>query len=411
MAARILYVTSALPYPPDSGSKIRSYQMLRYLAGKGPVTLVTPGRPGADDAHVAALRAHCQRIHVVDERTLWLAHSQHTAPTFGQRLGALLRRESWTIQDFRSEALRRQLLELDPSAFDLVIVRYPQMAYYLFEEARLRPLLSKLVIDVDDVAVRSLERSLNRAPASYATLRGRINLAFLRRYYRQLSRARGCLVVSALDQAYLQERQLAQAVEVVPNMVEMAALGPQRNGHAILPSFLFVGLMSYPPNEEAAVYFCEQIFPRIRAARPDARVTIVGRRPTARVERLGRLPGVTVAGMVPSIGHCYEEAGVAVVPLLNGSGTRIKILEAMAHRTPVVSTTIGCEGLDVAHGAHLLIADEPAAFAERCLALVEDPAMGSGLIERAYELVNERYSIPAFHRAMDQALNTFGWTA
>lgn len=407
---RILYITSALPYPPDSGSKIRSYQMLKYLAGKGRVTMVCPAQPAVDAAHVAALRPLCEELALVDETTFWFAHSQRRAPSVGQRLADLLRRESWAIQDFRSDALRRQLLDLDVNGFDLVVVRYPQMAAYLFDEPALKPALAKTVIDVDDVAVRSFERALAGAPLTYGTLRRRMDLGFLRRFYRQLSRARLCLAVSALDKAYLQERQLAQAVEVVPNMIETAQAAPERNGHAAVPSFLFVGLMSYPPNEEAAVYFCEQILPRIRAAQPEARITIAGRRPSARVEALGRLPGVTVTGAVLSIARCYEEASVAVVPLRNGSGTRIKILEAMALRTPVVTTTIGCEGLDVADGEHVLVADDAEAFARQCLALVDDADLRAGLIDRAQRLVNDRYSVPAFHRAMDAALSKAGWT-
>jgi glycosyltransferase involved in cell wall biosynthesis len=403
-APRILYLASALPYPPDSGSKIRSWHFLKYLAGKGRVTLMAPYDPAAETPFLETLQAQCEEVIPVNQRTFWFSRSRREQPGWWARGAALLRGRSWNIQDFVSDAFRRALLAAEPETFDLIVVRYPLMAYDLFREPALRGALAKTVIDVDDVAIRSQARALASLPPGYEKLRRVVDLALLRRYYRNLRRVRACLAVSELDRRYLVSQGFAGQVFVVPNAVEVNGEAAADGHGGGLPTLLFIGRLSYPPNADAAVFFCERIFPKIRAARPQARALIVGKHPRRRVQALSRLAGVEVVADVPDIEPFYRRAAVAVTPLLSGAGTRVKILEAMALRTPVVSTSVGCEGLDVVDGTHLLIADEPGEFAEHCLELLADASRRAALADNAYRLVKERYDVSAFRRAMDASL-------
>jgi glycosyltransferase involved in cell wall biosynthesis len=164
---------------------------------------------------------------------------------------------------------------------------------------------------------------------------------------------------------------------------------------------MFIGSMSYPPCIDAALYFCNEILPLIRRAVPGVSCHIVGRDPPSEVRRLTG-PGLVVTGRVPDVVPCYRESTVCVVPLRAGGGTRLKILEAMALGRPVVSTTIGCEGLDVVHGEHLLIADTPEAFATSTVRLVTQPALARSLCANARQLVEARYSWdPIANRLME----------
>ena len=154
---------------------------------------------------------------------------------------------------------------------------------------------------------------------------------------------------------------------------------------------MFTGVMGYEPNADAAQYFCNQIFPLVRREVKDARLLIVGHASPPTVQRLAEIGNVSVTGSVADVLPYYQQARLSVVPLRGGGGTRLKILEAMALGRPVVSTSIGCEGLAVRDGIHLEIADEPVAFAQRVVRLLLDRRLREQLAGNARRLVEERY--------------------
>ncbi len=156
------------------------------------------------------------------------------------------------------------------------------------------------------------------------------------------------------------------------------------------PIVLFQGTLSYPPNIDAAQWLASAIGPRIRAAVPETEIQLVGR-PAANVTQLHQPGVVTVVGQVPSMEEYLARASVVVVPVRFGSGTRIKILESFAHRVPVVSTSLGAEGLDVEDGVHLLLADDPEKFAAATVRLLRDARLRVRLTEAAEALYLDRY--------------------
>lgn len=187
---------------------------------------------------------------------------------------------------------------------------------------------------------------------------------------------------------------------MLPNGVLLPnAVTPRRAGPRF--TFLYVGTLGYFPNQDAVEHFCGAILPIIRRQAPTSlRVLVVGTGVPPAVQRLSHIPEVQVVGAVPDVAPWYEEADAAIIPLRAGGGTRIKALEAFAHRRPVVSTALGVEGLDVCHGQHVLLGDTPEAFAEQCLRLMRDPSLGDSLVEAAYDLVTARYSANAVARTI-----------
>jgi glycosyltransferase involved in cell wall biosynthesis len=156
---------------------------------------------------------------------------------------------------------------------------------------------------------------------------------------------------------------------------------------------VFSGSMNWAPNIDGVSYFCEEILPLILARKPDCRVAIVGRTPPPSITHLAEInPQVVVTGTVPDIRTYLWGSQVCIVPLRIGGGTRLKIYEAMAARLPVVSTTVGAEGLPVSDGENILLADDPRQFAEACLKLLSDGANRRRLAEQAWELVAARFS-------------------
>lgn len=153
----------------------------------------------------------------------------------------------------------------------------------------------------------------------------------------------------------------------------------------------FQGTLRYPPNADGARFLVEDIGPRLRALVPGAQIRLVGLAPPALAD-LDDQPAVTLTGQVPDITSELARADIVIIPLRYGSGTRVKILEAFAHRIPVVSTTMGAEGLEVEPGTHLLIADDPDAIAAACARLIDDDTLRHAIVDRAQQLFLARYT-------------------
>src|SRR5262249_29744308 len=157
-------------------------------------------------------------------------------------------------------------------------------------------------------------------------------------------------------------------------------------------SIVFTALMNYPPNIDAASWFCDEILPIVRSRHPEVSFKIVGDKPSPRVLALGKRKGVRVTGRVPDIRPYLADSLALVVPLRSGGGTRLKILEAMAMARPVVSTCLGAEGLEITGGVNILLADTPEKFAEHIFALLAAPQLGRRLGSMGRNLVETKYN-------------------
>src|SRR5262249_6700859 len=182
-------------------------------------------------------------------------------------------------------------------------------------------------------------------------------------------------------------------VRAIPTGVDVAYWSSDGRPEAPA-SLVFTGSMDWYPNEDAVLYFVDVILPRIRDDVPNVSLTVVGRNPTARLRRLGERAGVRVTGTVGGVRPEVAEAGVCVVPLGVGGGTRLKIFEALAMEKAVVSTSIGAEGLPVVSGEHAVIADDPFEFARAVVRLLQHPDERRRLGTAGRRLVEERYSWP-----------------
>ncbi len=199
------------------------------------------------------------------------------------------------------------------------------------------------------------------------------------------------LTTSDHDSQLLRADLPTTPLQAVPNGVDLLNF----RGDAVPPTgcqIVFTGAMNYYPNINAVLFFAERVWPLVRQQVPTATWVIVGREPPPEVRRLASLPGVTVTGTVPDVRPYLEASAVAIVPLQIGSGTRLKILEAFAMRKAVVSTSLGCEGLSVTSGTHLLLADHPVEFAQKVGLLLQDADLRTRLGQAARTLVEQCYS-------------------
>jgi glycosyltransferase involved in cell wall biosynthesis len=363
----------------------RIYHLLQALTRRHQVTLIMPRATEGSDPLASA----CEQIIEVDSSVAERRARRRFnvwAP-FHARMLALLSsplpssiREHWDASTLRALGDARRLA----GPFDLV---WTERAFSA-EMAR-RAGFQRIVVDLDDLETVRLERMLANAPWSPSTPVHLAELAKLRRYERRVPRrfARA-IVCKAEDRDRFPDG--GRNVEVIPNGVGDL---PRSDPAAEQPGeILFVGTMHYEPNVDAVQRFCRQMLPVIAAARPDARFRIVGKEPVPAVWDLQEEGRCLVHPDVPDLTPYFDRAAVVVAPIYLGSGTRLKVLEALARGKAVVATSTAVEGLELEPGRDFELADDPDAFAGVCLRLLADPVGRARLGESGRRAVLAQYT-------------------
>lgn len=394
---KILFISSFPPSPRFSGSGLRTFNTLRALASCGQVTLLAP----VHDRHRALLedcKPWCQEVVAPDILTLrtslWPIDQRTRREKYWDAIRTL---EPAALRYYDFAQFSRMARDLGGDTPDLIWVYSSWLTGYL-------PHLDwqRVVVDFDTLFFRAMKRSMRQTP-SYGSklLLENIEIWKQERFDRRLGkRAALVLVCSEEDRRILGYDN----VHVLPNCVDLPA-DPTFESGEDPHRLLFLGKMDYEPNIDAAVYFCQAILPHIRSVEPRAHVYIVGREPSEQIRALHTGTDVVVTGAVPDATPYLTAAGIVVVPLRFGGGTRIKILEAFAHRKAVVSTATGCEGLGVEQDVHLSVADTPREFAAKCLALMADASMRRALGKAGRELVESHYSQDVFQRTVRRCVS------
>jgi glycosyltransferase involved in cell wall biosynthesis len=377
-AVQILWVKAGKLLPVDTGGKIRSFNLLKQLALRHDVTLLSYYGGGYDAAYEQALRVEFPR-----------ALPMHTGPmdrSTASRLFDFARRSlspaPYAVAKFASPHVHRQIVEWDRAGvFDVAICDF--LAASLNFPASLG---TPTVLFQHNVESMLWQR---RADTEAHRLKRLVTIREARkmsRYEREtVARFRHVIAVSDVDRRAMATMTDPRAIRVVPTGVDTRAFRPDVRNESPSPELLFLGSMDWEPNIDAVRYFCESIWPAVRARVPEARFRVVGRLPPASVQRLAS-DTVEIVGRVPSVGEHLHRAAVFVVPLRIGGGTRLKIYEAMGAAKAVVSTTIGAEGLDVEHGSNILLADDPGAFADAVVRLLQNPTERRSLEDGALAL-------------------------
>lgn len=214
----------------------------------------------------------------------------------------------------------------------------------------------------------------------------------------------GVSVCSPGDRHLLSRHLPAQNIHVLPNIVHRPAPLPPAKESGIF-NLLFVGNLNYYPNQDALGFFFGEILPQLRSrAKQPVSLTVIGSGKWPGLKRFSNVADCHFAGFVPDVAPYYARADAVVAPLRAGGGTRIKILEAFSFQRPVITTTIGAEGLEIAHETHALIADSPADFAAQCCRIMEDRQLAAGLTAHATACLNQHYTIDTLRRNLGRML-------
>jgi glycosyltransferase involved in cell wall biosynthesis len=364
---RILWVKAGKLLPVDTGGKIRSYNILRHLARDHDVTLLSYYGGQRDVAYQSEI-----------QRELPGAHTIYTAALDGGTLAQsvdyvrrVFRSAPFAVSKFTHPEVQGVVARwLREKKFDVAVCDF------LSASLNFPSVLVTPTVLFQHNAESALWRRMAATESSAARrLAYQIEATKMARYERRaLPKFHHVIAVSEHDRQQMLAMSPKCAISVVPTGVDTQQYAVAPPATADPPRIIFTGSMDWEPNIDATVYFCQEVFPRVRAEFPSAQFQIVGRNPHPRVKQL-TCDSIQVTGTVPSVAEYLRDATLVVVPLRIGGGTRLKIFEAMAMGKAVISTSIGAEGLDVQSGRDLILADDAAAFAEAIVVLLRDAAL------------------------------------
>lgn len=372
----ILFLSRWYPYPPNNGSKLRIYNLLRGLSQQHQVTLISFADDPESIAIAPEMKAVCKEIHLITYKPFNPASSSALLGFFKPTPRSIIDTFSEEMKNAIEQAISRQ-------RYNVVIASQIDMAVY-------GRYLGALPAIFEEAETGVLYEQFSQAGSLMAKLRYGLTWFKYQRYLRELLKKyfRLCTVASGQER-----RLLANAVgsniqiEIIPNGVDATGCTPVQQSPQP-NTLIFTGSLTFSPNHQAMVWFIGQVFPLIHNTIPEARLIITGDHAN---KPLPSKQNVILTGMVEDVRSLVAQCWVSVAPIFSGGGTRLKILEAMALGTPVIATSKGAEGLNVEAGRHLLIADTPQAFADAAINLLQQPQLRRNLADEARQLILKQY--------------------
>jgi len=392
---RLLWLKTELLHPVDKGGKIRTYQMLKHMNGVHEITYLSLAGKYDEPECFDRASEYCARLIPVG----WEQPQKFSARFYRDLAFNLSSDLPYAIQKYHSPAMRRVIArECDARGYDLVVCDFLTPAInYVHDPARPAVLFQHNV--ESNIWRRHYETQAN--PVKKAFFYSQWQKMY--RYERATCRAFNAVIaVSQADRDQMRDEFDLNEVHDVPTGVDTEYFRPQ-GGQTEPYKLVFTGSMDWMPNEDAIIYFTEKIMPRIARQMPDVTLTVVGRNPSRRLKSIAESNNrITITGGVDDIRPFVDSASAYVVPLRVGGGTRLKIYEAMAMGKPVISTTVGAEGLPIEDGKDLLIADEPEDFVRAVTRLLSDAGLAKRIGKQARTTVCAKFG---WEHAADAFMN------
>ncbi len=400
MSVRILWLKTELLHPVDKGGKIRSYHLLKQLKVDHHITYLTLDDGAAPPEAIPNATEYCHQLIRIPHST-----REKFSPAFYIELAINMASTlPYAIGKYKSAPMARAVAEAASNGrFDVIICDF------LAPAVNLPPNLQAPVI----LFQHNVEAAIWQR--HYEVHTNVVKKRFLYRQWRKMQRFEryacrrvdGIIAVSKADAETMQRDYGLAKVYDIPTGVDVDFFKPTSAIATRPNSLVFTGSMDWLPNEDAMQYFIKEIMPVVRNAVPDLRLTIVGRSPYASLLELAQSDsGIAVTGRVDDVRPYLEEAAAFIVPIRIGGGTRLKIYEAMAMEKPVISTTVGAEGLSVRDEVELLLADDPKSFADAVVKVLKDASLAAHLGKSAAELVRRNFAWPSVSATMADVCQT-----
>jgi glycosyltransferase involved in cell wall biosynthesis len=401
---RTLFITKETPYPANGGVGLRTLQNINIMKKFGPVGIFSvfgweakvipvPGAEFWKHCNVAQQRSNWEKFNT----RLWWFHPRRHSES------------DWIYSKTAAQELDKLLTEFQP---DLVVMEEIWLYPYLKVVQRHK---CHIIFDNLNIEASLWQQTHEKVQGFKAKLKAKVQLDHIKSMEKDFATQANQVWVCSQDDASLLQQFYGQVAptHVIFNGINIKNYDCVRFGECTPPvelpdkkrSILFMGQLSYSPNTVAAELLINQIYPRLKQIHPDSHLLLVGRKPTQfMLEAAKREPGIIVTGSVPEVHPYLAAASIMVVPLLQGGGTRLKIVEAFAAGCPVISTAKGAEGIKAVDGEHLLIRNEVEEIVEGICQLWSNPSFADTLAHSAYELVQAEYSWEAVGRKVELAI-------
>jgi polysaccharide biosynthesis protein PslH len=392
----ILFLVHRVPFPPNRGDRVRSWQLVKWLAARSELDLATLADETVSDETWTTLRSLCRRVAVepIGGKSRWLKAAASLA-TGGTATEGL----------FSSRPLQRTLDDWSRSTqYDAVVMFCSSMAPYL--KCRGLADVPAIVdfVDVDSQKWRDYAAKASGLKRLLFTLEGKR----LCRLEQRLCRRANTVMVVSEDEANLLRKTAPDApVRAIENGVDLDYFAPNVADQANIESsaeIVFVGALDYRANVDGVVWFCQNVWPKLRSQVPSATLTLVGRCPTPPVLALGELPGVSIAASVPDVRPYLARAAAVVAPLRIARGIQNKILEAAAMAKPVVASPQALTGLELENGMHAVCANEPDEWVASLVDLLSSKEKQQHIGQAARKFVELNYRWEARLAPLDDIL-------
>lgn len=391
---KILFVSPTFPYPLDTGAALRIYNIIRNLSRDNEILLASIADRKIGDSDISEMKKYCSGVFLAGIK------KYPKLLQLPKVLGRFMGGRPFMVKYAESEELRN-LLNNTSIVRDLDIIQFEHS--YMACNVRYidRNSKAKKVLSFHNIACaqyyrmykveKSISQKIKHLFEWFPMLKWEPDIA---------ARFDASVVVSEMDKHLLQFLNPLLDISVISNGVDTKSIVP-RPLDVRRKNLLFVGSMDYGPNEDAVRYFYSEVFPLVKKEVPEITLTVGGRNPSSGLHELSENPEIFFTGYVDDIIPLYEKAMLSIVPLRSGGGTRLKILEAMATGTPVVSTPVGCEGLDVKDGENIMIADNAPEFAKKIVALMSDAELWMDVSRQGRKLVEEKYDWELIARSLN----------
>ena len=385
-AMKILYLSLRFPYPPFSGDKIRTYNVLKHLSGKHSISFVSFAQSSDDIKNMNKLQDFCKLVETVNFSKI---------RAYSNCILHSLSSEPFQVAYWHSREMQMcidRLMEKD--SFDLIHVQFFRMAQYIIKYTD-----KPKVLDSGDSFWLNLSRR-TKLDRSMAWPLLKLEASKVKVYETQIARwFNHVTMVSALDMECLLSNDNGLSVSVIPMGVDLDYYQSGSSEYGV--NLLFTGTIRYFPNKDAVLYFYNEIFPLVKREIPDVKFFVVGNQPPKCVIKLTSNSDVIVTGRVEDVRPYFDKSAVFVCPLRSGSGMQAKILEAMAMGVPVVTTSLGFTAFDAVAGRDILVADDPKSFANEVIRLVKDRDLRQYISQNARKLVEEKYEWSSIVERLD----------
>lgn len=386
---RILVVDEEIPFPLNSGKRLRTFNLLKPLAARHEITLICRQHEHLEDNSSLGLEEAGIQVEVVPDPI----RKKQGVEFYLALLANLFSRYPYTVSSHHSPLLVLRIANLlERNRFDLIHCEWTPYAINLRQWLGTMP----TIVDAHNIEAmiwhRNFQIEQNIFKKAYIYLQWQKMKAFEQQFFPKFTR---CIAVSEQDAKVITGIVPNSQVDVVANGVDVdyfSRKAPCRQPAPLNQTLVFTGSLDWRPNVDGLLFFLDQVFPLVKKKYPQSRLIIVGRNPMPALQaKVVGMSDVALTGTVDDVRPYMEEAAVYIVPLRVGGGSRLKILEAFSMQMPVVSTTIGAEGLDVTPGKDILIADTPEAFAAAVGAVLDDAKKANDLGRQGRILVEAQY--------------------